>query len=313
MKAVQINAYGGIEVLEINLDVVQPVPGKDQVLVEVYAASLNPIDWKIRAGYLKKMVPLKFPTTLGTDLAGVVTQVSTNGTGFNPGDQVYGSAITLAGGSGAFAESAAANTANISLKPKNTSWTEAAALPLAGISALQALEDHIKLNIGQKILIHGGAGGIGSTAIQLAKVKGAYVATTVSSKDLDFAHGLGADEAIDYKKEDLTEKLKGFDAVFDTVGGVTTNKSFIVLKKGGILVSMTGQPDQMLAQKYGVTAIGQNTGTTTERLNRLTRYVENGQIKIQIGQVFPLQKVKAAFDFLEKGSVRGKVVLIIKE
>ncbi len=313
MKSVQINSYGGSEVLEINSNTPRPIPGKDQVVIEVYSASVNPIDWKIRAGYLQKMVPLKFPTTLGTDMAGIVIQVGEQVTEFKIGDEVYGSAITLVGGTGAFAEYAGAPVANIALKPRHTNWTEAAALPLVGVSALQALEDHMQLTQGQKILIHGGAGGIGSTAIQLAKVKGAYVATTVSSKDLDFAHGLGADEAIDYKKEDFAEKLKGFDAVFDTVGGETTNKSFIVLKKGGILISMTGQPDQMLAQKYGVTAIGQNTGTTTERLNRLTRYVENGQIKIQIGQVFPLQKVKAAFDFLEKGSVRGKVVLIIKE
>lgn len=313
MKAVQINRYGGSEVLEIISNAPRPDPGPDQVLIEAVAASLNPIDWKIRSGYLKAMAPLKFPATLGTDVAGIVIKVGLGVTYFKIGDAVYGTAIILAGGSGAFAEIVAANAKNLAIKPHSLNFVEAAALPLAGVSALQAIEDHIKPKTGQKILIHGGAGGIGSLAVQLVKAKGAYVATTVSLKNKEFVKQLGADEVIDYKTESFANKLKDYDAVFDMVGGETTNNSFPVLKKGGVIVSMVGQPDTKLAKQYGVTAIGQNTLVTTELLQRLSDLVRAGTIKPQVCKVFPLSEVKAAIDYLEKGSVRGKVVLKISD
>lgn len=312
MRAVQIKNYGGNEVLEVNENVPKPIPAKGQVLVEVHSASINPIDWKVRAGYLKEMVPLQFPATLGGDFAGVVTEAGED-SGFKTGDQVYGQAILLNGGSGSFAEFAAANMANSALKPKNINFLQAASLPLAGVSALQALEDHIKLKKNQKILIHGGAGGIGSISIQLAKSLGAYVATTVGADHVDFARKLGADEVIDYRSKDFTKKLKDFDAVFSTVGSEVVDKSFPILKKGGVIVSMLGAPSEDLAKKHGVRATGQNTETNVDRLNRLTEYVEAGKIKPQVDKVFSLDKAEEAFEYLEKGSPKGKIVLKIKD
>lgn len=309
MKAVQINKYGGVEVLEVNDNVPRPIVSPNQVLAEVYAASINPIDWKVRSGYLKDFMPLKFPATLGGDFSGVVVEVGTNVTEFKAGDKIYGSAIILNGSSGAFAQTAAVNTKNISIKPENVDFITSAALPLVGTSALQALEETIKLESGQKILIHGGAGGIGHIAIQLAKAKGAYVATTSSTQNVEFAKTLGADEVIDYKKQSFETIIKDFDAVFDTVGGEVVEKSFSVLRKGGVLVSMVGQPSQELAQKYTVSAVGQNTVTNTQHLIRLAELIESGKIKVNIEKVFPLDEVQQAFKYQEEVHPRGKVVL----
>ena len=312
MKAVQINNYGGVEVLEINGNVQTPNSSSDRILIEVYAAGINPIDWKVRAGYLRDLVPLTFPATLGGDFSGVVVWSGGDAVDFKVGDNVYGQGGLLNGGSGAFAESLAAETSKIAKMPKNLDFLSAASLPLAVVSAVQALEDHIKLGKDQKILIHGGAGGIGHIAVQLAKSKGANVATTVSSRDMDFAKSLGADEVIDYKREVFENLLKGFDSVFDTVGGEITNRSFQVLKAGGIIVSMAQKPDGELAKKYKVRAIGQQTEGTPQRLNRLAELVDNGLIKVHIDKVFALDQVKEAFAHLEKGHARGKVVLKIK-
>lgn len=311
MKAVQIKSYGGSEVLEIN-DVAKPTVGKGQLLVKVYAASINPVDWKLRAGYLQKWMPVKFPATLGGDFAGVVNDVGEGVPEFKTGDQIYGSSIILGGGSGAFAQFTVANTANICLKPKSVNFEEAAALPLVGVSAIQALEEHIKLKSGDKILIHGGAGGIGHVAIQLAKALGAYVATTVGTNDIQFVKNLGTDEVIDYKKQSFVEIHKNYDAVFDTVGGGTTDKSFQVLKRRGIIVSMMGQPNADLTKKYEVTAIGQGTNINTTSLTRLTELVDSGKIKVNIAKIFPLEQIKEAFDYQQNYSPRGKVVLKIR-
>lgn len=310
MKAVQINQYGGPEVLDVH-DVSKPFFAKDQVLVEVHAASINPFDWKIRAGFLKDMMPLQFPVTLGGDFAGVVIEVGEGASQFSVGDEVFGQANVVGGGSGSFAEVLVASIKSTALKPKSTNFEQSAALPLVGSSAIQALEEHIKLQPNQKILIHGGVGGIGHVAIQLAKAIGAYVATTVSTNDIDFVKNLGVDQAIDYKNQDFS-KLTNFDAVFDTVGGETTNKSFQVLKKGGVIVSMLGQPNQGLAQQHGITAIGQGTKTNTDHLRRLTELVDSGKINVNVDKVFPLEQVKEAFIYQEEVHPRGKVVLKIK-
>jgi NADPH:quinone reductase-like Zn-dependent oxidoreductase len=279
------------------------------VLVEVKAASINPFDLYFLAGNLQKMAPLPFPITLGGDFAGVVSQ--TSGQEFAVGDQVYGSALILAGGSGSFAEYCSANVTSIAHKPKTIDFQKAAGLPLVGSSAVQALEEHMRLQKGQKVLIHGGAGGIGSVAIQIAKALGAYVATTVSTNDIPFVTQLGADQAVDYKTQKFEEIIKDFDGVYDTVGGQTTEKSFLVLKKGGILVSMLGQPSEELAQKYNVTAIGQRTKTNTDHLYRLAQFVDNGSIKPQVDKVFPLDQTKEAYMYMQD-SHRGKVVISIQ-
>ncbi len=313
MKAVQINAYGGSEVLQVNKNVATPLMGKNQILVAVHAASINPFDVKILSGMYKDMMPLSFPATLGGDFAGVVAAVGEKVINVVVGDQVYGSANVFNGGSGSFAQMAVANVANTARKPKNATFIEAAALPLVGASAIQALEEHIKLQKNQKILIHGGAGGIGHVAIQLAKAIGAYVATTVSTDDIQFVKELGADEAVDYKNQTFEKFLTDYDAVFDTVGGDTTNKSFNVLKKGGVLVSMLGQPDSKLAKEHEVTAIGQGTDTNFKHLTRLTELVDSDKIKIKVDKVFFLDQVKEAFEYQKQKHPKGKVVLKIKE
>lgn len=311
MKAAQINKYGGNEAWEINQNAPKPSPSKEQILVEVSSSSINPIDLKIRAGFLKEMAPLQFPATLGGDFSGTILEIGEGVSDFKSGDTVYGQAIILNGGSGSFAQYLVANAVNLAHKPKKANFEEAGALPLAGSSAIQALVEHIKLQSGQKILIHGGAGGIGHIAIQLAKSLGAYVATTVSSPHINFVKNLGADEVIDYKNQNFEDILKNFDAVFDTVGGETLNKSFAVVKKRGIIVSMLGQPNQEFAEKYGITALGQGTNTNTLRLIQLAKLVDSGKIKVHVDKIFPLSKIREACDYQEKNHPRGKVVVKI--
>lgn len=312
MKSVQYSSYGEATVLELNDNSPTPALKSGQVLVENYAASVNAIDWKVRAGYMKDMMPVQFPVTIGGDFAGKITRVGEAVTDLKVGDEVFGQAIILNGGSGSMAEFVAANVANTALKPVSTSFEESSALPLAGVSALQALEDHIKLQSGQKILIHGGAGGLGHLAIQIAKALGAYVVTTVNSKHTEFVKSLGADEVIDYKMQKFEEILKDFDAVFDTVGGETTDKSFKILKKGGVIVSMVGQPSSDLATQHGVTAIGQMTQTTTAHLQRLSELVDAGKVKVHVDKIYSLAEVQDAFTFQEKQHPQGKVVVRIK-
>lgn len=313
MKAAQIDTYGNPYVIHINENALKPVLKPNQLLIAVSAASINAIDWKFREGYLQKIAPVSLPVTLGGDFAGKVVGVSDDVSEFKVGDDVYGQAIILNGGSGSMAEFVCANVTNTALKPHGITYEEASALPLVGVSALQALEEHIKLQKGQKILIHGGAGGIGHIAIQLAKFLGARVITTVGKNDEVFVKTLGADEIIDYTSQKFEDIVADCDGVFDTVGGDVTDKSFQVLKRGGIIVSMTGQPSQALAQEKGVIAIGQMTQTNTLRLNKLTELIDNGSVKVHIDRTFPLEHVQEAFIYQETSHPKGKVVLRITE
>jgi len=241
-----------------------------------------------------------------------VAAVGLNVTTVAVGDEVFGQAGILNGGSGAFAEFAATPVGTIAKMPSNATFTEAAALPLVGVSALQALTQHIGLQQGQKIFIHGGAGGIGSIAIQVSRHLGAYVATTATGEGIEFVQGLGADEVIDYKTQDFQEILHDFDAVFDLVGGDDFFKALHVLKRGGIGVSMAGHVDDATAQNLGVTAISQLTQVTTEMLTQLARLVEEGVVTPQVDTVYPFAQVKEAFAARESGQVKGKVVLAVK-
>lgn len=310
MKTIQFPEYGAAAVLTVN-ETTTPVLKSGQILVKNIAASINAIDWKVRAGYLSKMVPLTLPVTIGGDFAGVVSEVENANSPFNVGDEVYGQAIVLNGGSGSMAELVVSNSGNMALKPKSVDFTQAAALPLAGASAIQALEAPMNLQKGQKILIHGAAGGIGHIAVQYAKALGAYVIATASTKDVAFVKSLGADEVIDYKTQQFEDLIKDVDAVFDTVGGDTTDKSFTVLKKGGIIVSMAGQPNAVLATQYGVTAVGQMTVTDTARLTHLAELVDSGKITVHIDKVFTIENAKDAFEYQETMHPQGKVVVTV--
>src|SRR5512133_2784018 len=313
MKSAQINKYGSSEVIEINQSTSEPAVSPGKVLVTIKAAGVNPADWKIREGGLQQMIPLQFPSTLGIDFSGIIKQIGegVSPSKFKQGDEVYGQAGVVSGGSGAFAEMALANAESIAYKPKKLSHAEAAALPLVGVSAWQALTENIGLSKGQRILIHGGAGGIGSIAIQLAKNLGAHVATTVSANDKEFVQELGADQVIDYKSQNFEDLLHDYDAVFDTVGGETYRRSFKVLKKGGgIIVSMLEQPNSELMDQYGIKAIFQFTQADRERLTKLAQWVDQNNIRVNVERTFLLDEAGKALDYQKDVHPRGKVVIL---
>jgi alcohol dehydrogenase len=312
MKSAQIIRYGNTsEVIEIR-QTSTPNLSVGKALVEVKAAGINPIDWKIREGYMQQMIRLQFPSTLGLDFSGVIKQVGENvSSGFSQGDEIYGQAGVPSGGSGAFSEMALASATSIAHKPKTLNYAEAAALPLVGVSAWQALVEFMGLSNGQKILIHGGAGGIGSIAIQLAKNLDAHVATTVSTDDKQFVQKLGADEIIDYKTQTFEDLALDYDAVFDTVGGETYTRSFKVLRKGGIIVSMLEQQNSELMDKFGVRAVSQFTQVDRERLSKLAEWVDQNKVKVNIEKTYSLDEAGKALDYLRDIHPRGKIVLAI--
>jgi NADPH:quinone reductase-like Zn-dependent oxidoreductase len=312
MKAIQIKRYGSSDVVEINNTVSVPSPSLGKILVNVKAAGVNPVDWKIREGYMQQIVPLQFPSILGMDFSGIVRQVGGGedvASDFRQDDEVYGQASVFSGGSGAFAESALANKDSIAHKPKTLNHLEAAALPLVGVSARQAIIENIGLSKDQKILIHGGAGGIGSIAIQLAKQLGAHVATTVSTNNKQFVQGLGADDVIDYKTENFEDMLHDYDAVFDTVGGDTYKRSFKVLKSRGIIVSMLEQPDSELMNRHGTRSLFQFTQVNRKRLTDLAEWADQNNIRMNVDKTFSLDEAAKALDYQKDVHPRGKVVL----
>lgn len=313
MKAVQIKKYGGSEVVETNQSAPEPIVSAGKVLVIVKAAGVNPVDWKIREGNMQQMIQLQFPSTLGMDFSGVIKQVGEGISAFKQGDEVYGQAAVITGGSGAFAEMALANGETIAHKPKSLSHAEAAGLPVVGVSAWQALVENIGLSKDQKILIHGGAGGIGSIAIQLAKHLGGYVATTVDTKDRQFVQELGANQMIDYKAQNFEDILHDYDAVFDTIGGETYRRSFKVLKKGGMIVSMLEQPNSELMNHYGVKAIFEFTQVNRERLTKLAQWVDQNNINIHVDKTFSLDEAGKALDYQKDIHPRGKIVLVVSK
>ncbi len=312
MKAVQISSYGDAGVLMVTADAPKPAVGEGKVLVEVHAASVNPVDTAVRSGAYAKMMPLTMPATLGTDMAGVVLEVGPGVADLKKGDKVYGMASLLAGASGAFAQYAVVPAGMVARIPHGLALTEAASLPLTAVSALEVVDEKLKVGKGHKILIHGGAGGIGTMAIQLARHRGAAVATTALAEAAGYVKGLGADVVIDFQKEAFDKVLSGYDFVFDTVAGETYKRSFAVLKRGGTIVSMLEQPAAELAAQYGVTALFQMTQVTTARLNAVAELVNKGVIKVHVERVYPVEHVKDAFLARESGKVRGKVVLTFK-
>ena len=311
MRAAQISQYGDKEVLKTVDNAPTPSAGPDQILVEVYAASVNPFDWKVRTGQVQSMAQLQFPATLGGDVAGVVAAIGEGAKGFEIGQEVYGQANALSG-QGSFAEFTPVKATSLAPKPNNIDFLAAAALPLTAVSAYQAIVDTLQLQNGQRILIHGGAGGIGAFAVQLAKHLGAYVITTAAPEDLDHVKQLGADVAIDYTSTRFEEVAHGMDAVYDTVGGETYSRSYGVLKPGGAIVSMLEQPDEARATEHRITATAQFTQVTPERLRAVSQLVDAGVLKVTIDKVFSLEEAAEAVEYVHSGHRRGKVVLKIK-
>jgi NADPH:quinone reductase-like Zn-dependent oxidoreductase len=310
MKAIKVHELGGSEVLHYE-DTLKPTPHRGEVLIEVYGSSVNPVDTKSIKPDSHYKNFLNLPVTPGSDISGVVVRVGEGVNGLKSGDKVYGQAGPLQKGTGAFAEYAVAQEDAVAKMPENVSFVEAGTIPLAAASAYVAIIDHMKLHAGQKVLIHGGSGGIGSFAIQLAKHLGAHVATTTSVDGVNFARYQGADEVIDYEFQPFEKMLKDFDAVLDTVGGDVYQKSFEVLKKGGIIVSMLSQPDKKLMEQYGVKAVLEMTKVDRELLDKISRLIEENVLKVNISKIFPLKDTKGAYDAKNKEHILGKIAISV--
>ncbi|MFN6672040.1 NADP-dependent oxidoreductase [Enterococcus gallinarum] len=307
-RAVVINEYGGKEKLA-EAKVSLPELGADQVLVKVAATSINPIDWKLREGYLKQMFPWSFPIILGWDVAGEIVEVGQKVKDYHVGDRIFARPETTRFGT--YADYTIVDTNLLAPLPESIAFTEAAAVPLAGLTALQALFDHGSLKAGEKVLIHAGAGGVGTYAIQLAKNAGAYVITTASPRNHELVKKLGADEVIDYHTTDFEEVLTDIDLVFDTMGGEIQKKSFSVLKEHGRLISVLSIEDETLAATKQIEAKAIWLRTNGEQLSELAKLMADGKLVSVIGETFPLtrQSVYDAHALSETHHAVGKIVL----
>ncbi|HUJ60787.1 MAG TPA: NADP-dependent oxidoreductase [Kofleriaceae bacterium] len=331
MQGVVATRYGGLDALAI-VDRPEPVVGPRDVGIAVRAASLNPIDYKIREGKLKLVLDVAPPIALGCDVAGVVDAVGAEVTGFRAGDEVY--ARLEKNRMGGLAERAVADERVVARKPARASFEEAAAVPLAGLTALQALREVAGVTAGQRVLIHAGAGGVGSLAIQIAKALGLHVATTTSTKNVELVRSLGADEVIDYTKERASDKLHELDAVFDSLGGASELDSLAMVKRGGVVVGIGGLPDAAFARErlpwFARPAIWLATGRRRRaaaragarfvylfmrpdgaQLAELARWIDDGKLRPLVHKSYPLAAVRDAFAELERGRARGKIVVTI--
>lgn len=306
MRALQITEYGDNSVLHL-ADVPDLTPTGSQVLVTVKAAALNPLDATLRAGYAQAFFPLPFPATLGGDVAGVVAAVGPEVTGVAVGDRVYGNAYTFMGGTGAIAEQALVPVGNLARIPGDLSVVDAASMPVAGTTAVEAIDHGLQLRAGQTVFISGASGAVGSAAVQLAKHRGAKVYATASGDGVALVRALGADEVFDYTTTDFSEHLRDVDAVLDAVGGASLEKSYDILREGGTLVTVVGELDRARAAEKGLTVIRQ-AAQSDGVLDRLTGYLADGVITPRVGRTFALDQAADAFAALEDRSVRGKVV-----
>src|SRR6266705_4063676 len=308
MKAVQVHNYGGPEVLHFE-DAPRPTPGSGELLIKVHAASVNAIDWKARAGYLKDVFPLPLPYVPGWDVSGIVEAVGSGVTNFKKGDEVYARPDAARNGKGTYAEYVVAKETEAALKPKSIDHVHAAAIPVVALTAWQALFDKAGLSKSQRILIHGAAGGVGSFAVQLAKWKGAHVIGTASTRNQAFLRELGVDEPIDYEKTRFDDVVDDVDVVFDPIEGETQKRSWKTLKKGGILVSIVAPPSEGEAKKYGVRSAFLSAKGGTSLLAELATLVDSGKIKPMVEKVLPLSEARQAHELNETGHARGKIVL----
>ncbi|PYI91950.1 MAG: NADPH:quinone reductase [Verrucomicrobia bacterium] len=301
MKAVRIERYGGEEVMEL-VEMERPKPGAGQVLVKVRAAAVNPVDWKIRDG-LGELFGMKPPLILGCEVAGTVETGSGN---LAPGDEVYGYLGTHSGG---YAEYAAAPEIEFVSKPKQVDFDTAASVPVGALTAWQAMFDLGKLASGQRILITGASGAVGSMAVQLAKVKGAHVIGLASGKNEGFVRKLGADDFIDYRKAKFENEVRDLDVVFDAVGGETQERAFQTLKRGGFLVSTVNPPSAEKAKEFGVTVAMVQMKSKPEQLADINQLLESGKLKVRVATVLPLSEFKEALRLSTSGHADGKIIL----
>ncbi|WP_194815363.1 NADP-dependent oxidoreductase [Nocardia sp. XZ_19_385] len=331
MKAFMVEKYGDATGMRA-AEVPDPQVGADDVLVKIHAASVNPLDMKIRNGELKAILPYRLPLVLGNDLAGTVVRVGSSVDRFAVGDEVY--ARPDKDRIGTFAELLAVHQDDLAPKPATLTMTEAASLPLVALTAWQALVERARVQPGQKVLIHAGAGGLGSIAIQLAKALGAHVATTVSTAKVGLVKELGADEVIDYRTQDFSEVLTGYDVVLDSLGGENLAKSLRILEPGGLAISVAGPPDPATARELGsnpvlrlaITALSAKTRRQAKRLGvtysflfmkasgdqlrELTALIDAGKIRPIVDGVFPFDETLQAMEYVEKGRAKaGKVVV----
>ncbi|UGY06115.1 NADP-dependent oxidoreductase [Bradyrhizobium quebecense] len=330
MRALVFKRYGKPDQVAI-VDIPRPMPKPNEILVQVHAAGLNPIDNMIPKGTFKPILRFRLPAMQGSDLAGVVVEVGSRVTRFKPGDAVFASIFDL--GTGALAEFARVPEDAAALKPPNLDFVQAASVPMVGLTSWQALKDRARLKPGQKVFIPAGAGGIGTFAIQLAKYLGAMVATTTSTGNVDLVRSLGADEVIDYKKQQFEEVLQDYDAVLGTVRGDAIEKSLRILKPGSIVASLVGPPDAAFAQARGmnyfmVFLFGLLSRKIIRRARRrgvaysflfvhpdgrqlaeIGELLKAGRIRPVIDRVFPFEQAKQALAYLETGRAKGKVVV----
>lgn len=308
MKAVRIRAYGDASVLRYE-EAPMPDIAPEDVLVRVVAASVNPVDWKFREGYLKQMLPPQFPITLGWDVSGVVDAAGKNVSRFKVGDTVFSRPDIKRNGT--YAEYVAIREDELARKPQTISHVEAATLPLAGIAAWEAIITTAKVEAGQRVLVHAVSGGVGSIAVQLAKSRGAYVIATTSGKNRALVESLGADEVIDYRTQKFDAMVRDVDAVFDTIGGQVQEASWSVLKPGGILVSIIGTPSEEKARALGVRSAFLFIGPSAPILMQLAELVENGKLRPVVGAEFALKDIAEAHALSQSGHAVGKIALYV--
>lgn len=315
MQAVIIDQFGGRDQLRV-AEVPKPVPGKREVLIKVRAAGVNPVDWKIREGLLRARLPHQFPIIPGWDVAGVVEASGPGARRFPPGFAVYAYARKPIVKDGTYAEYVVVPESAVAAKPANLDFAEAAAVPLAGLTAWQSLFEAAGLQRGQTVLIHAAAGGVGGYAVQLARWKGARIIATASAANHDYVRGLGAHAVVDYRQGDFVSAVRawapeGVDVVYDTVGGEVQQRSAEVVKPGGVLVSILALADEAAVRARGVQPRYVFVAPNGGQLKRLARLAEAGKLKVTLAARLPLREAARAHELIEAGHTRGKIVLEI--
>jgi NADPH:quinone reductase-like Zn-dependent oxidoreductase len=316
MRAAIINQFGNPDVFEMT-EIEKPVPNDDQVLIKVMAAGINPVDTKVRAGTSGMSKKLQFPAILGWDVSGIIESAGKNVTDYQPGNAVFG-CIGFPGLGKAYAEYTVADPALLARKPNNISFEEAAAVPIAALTAYQVINEHLQVTSGQKILIQAAAGGVGHLAVQFAKLNGAFVSGTASEKNEQFLNKIGVDQFIDYKKEKFEDHVNELDAVLDAMGGEVLYRSIRCVKRGGRAVclpsSTKDDPKAIeLAEQRDVKLIWPMMHTNGDEMRKIASLLQEKKLKIFVDKIFTLEQVSWAHKAVETHATKGKVVLRIKD